>query len=298
MKAVDSSIKIGTVLHTSDWNRRVLGIIKDKVDFGIIHTYPSPCINKNRLKQMNPKDIFKICLGVPAVKDEHRFQEALRLFKEKSGKDVPLAVTEYNGGFVQEKPVPYRHCLGTALLNAELLRIFMKPEHNILMANYWQFCNSYWGMIKSQQDFMKHDYRYPINYIKRPNYYVFELYHKHFGSNLISTDVKCDLYKAKRQSIPYLSVNASTNTNKSKIYLMVINKNLDEIITATIYLKDFIPSGKGEAWVLNGPSIDATNEENPNNVKVVHREFEIKSNPFQFTFEPHSLTAIEIEKMQ
>ena len=151
-------------------------------------------------------------------------------------------------------------------------------------------------MVKSQQDFMKHDYRYPINYIKRPNYYVFELYHKHFDSNLISTDVKCDSYRVKGHSISYLSVNASTDVNKDKIYLMVINKNLDESITATINLKDFTPSRKGRAWILNGPSVDATNEENPNNVKVVHKEFEIKNNPFQFTFEPHSLTAIEIEK--
>ena len=142
MKSVNPSIKIGVVLHTPDWNRNVLGIIKYKVDFGVIHTYPSPGVSQSRLEQMNPRDIFRISLGVPVVKDEHRFQEALRFLKEKSGKDVPLAVTEYNGGFVQEKPVPYRHCLGAALINEELLRIFMKPEHNILMANYWQFCNS------------------------------------------------------------------------------------------------------------------------------------------------------------
>ncbi|MDP2923950.1 MAG: alpha-L-arabinofuranosidase C-terminal domain-containing protein [Candidatus Omnitrophota bacterium] len=308
MKAVDLSIKIGTVFHTKEWDEGVLKIIREKVDFGIIHTYPTPVWGKG-LEQMDTKEIFRISLAIPIYKDEVNFQNTLKLLREKSGRNVPLAITEYNGGFVQSKPVPYRHCLGTALLNAELLRIFMKPEHNILMANYWQFCNGYFGMIKSKTDFIKHDYRYPINYIKRPNYYVFELYHKHFGSNLISTDVKCDSYRVKGHSIPYLSVNASTDAAKNRIYLMVINRNLDESVTAIIDLKDFVPSGKGEAWILNGPSVDATNEENPNNVKVRHIKFKVRSSDpttsnlqlltsFQFTFEPHSLTAIEVDRRQ
>ena len=151
-------------------------------------------------------------------------------------------------------------------------------------------------MIKSQQDFMKHDYRYPINYIKRPNYYVFELYHEHFGSDLIAAEVQCSSYRVKWSSIPYLSVNASKSGDGNIIYLMVINKNMKESITSTIELKDFRLGKQGDAWILNAPSIDAINEENAENVKVVHKKFKIESNPFEFTFEPHSLTAIEIER--
>jgi alpha-N-arabinofuranosidase len=296
MKAIDTTIKIGVVLHHSeDRNRPLLKIVQDKLDFGIIHTYPSSPWGKE-LEQTPPKEIFKRTLAIPVYREGSKFQNILKLLKENANKDIPLSITEYNGGFIQNKPVPYRHCLGTALLNAELLRIFMKPEHNILMANYWQFCNSYWGMVKSQQNFMEHDYRYPITYIKRPNYYVFELYHKHFGSNLIEADIKCDAYKVKGNSVPYLSVNASKSTNGKKVFLMVINKNLEESITATLDLKDFTPKKTGDAWVLNGPSVDATNEEDSNNVKVAHKEIKIEANPFQFTFEPHSLTAIEIRK--
>jgi alpha-L-arabinofuranosidase len=79
---------------------------------------------------------------------------------------------------------------------------------------------------------------------------------------------------------------------------MVINKNMDEAITSLIDLKDFMPPGKANAWILNGPSVDATNEKKVDNVKVTYKEFEIKNNPFEFTFEPHSLTAIEIKKRE
>ena len=165
---------------------------------------------------------------------------------------------------------------------------------------------------------MKHDYRKPIHYIKRPNYYVYELYSKHFGDILIGVDVNsggsytiskraykpikklaqrfvAKSVKGNVRSAPYLSINASKNENGTQVYLIVINKNMDKCITATIEMKDFVPAQECSAWILNGPGIDATNEISPN-VGVTHKKTEIKTNPFKFTFEPHSLTAISIGK--
>lgn len=458
IKAVDPNARVGIVLSGADWNRQVLEIVKDKVSFGIIHTYPSPAWGE-KLEAIPAEDIYKFSLARPMIQDEHSYREALALLKEKAGRDVPLAITEYNGGFVQEKPVPYRHALGTALLNAELLRIFMRPENNILMANYWNFANEYWGMIANG---FNGDYETLTRpYYKRPNYYVFEMYAKHFGDVLLAVDVESDTYDVSRYPflkdlvrrlkagtligrnllpdnwritefagararerdgileidfespeqfnyyhstkpadveqgsyyrlsgyikteglvddagvsleaqdargwtkthsaagtvkvkgdtdwqyvetvydtlpdaravnviarrvgekgplkgkaffkdvklekfvlsvdthIPYLSVNASRSADGDKVYLMVINKNMDEAMTSTIDLKGFVPALKGNAWVLNGPGIDATNEKKHDNVKVTHHEFEIKDTPFEFTFEPHSLTAIEIDRKE
>ena len=75
---------------------------------------------------------------------------------------------------------------------------------------------------------------------------------------------------------------------------MVINKNLDKAEASSIELKDFMPSEDAYAWILNGPSIGATNEEKEDNVIVTRKEFKVEGNRFEFTFEPHSLTAIEI----
>lgn len=313
MKAVDSSVNIGAILNTPDWNRKVLEIIKDKIDFGIIHIYPSPEESDEEIGRMNVKDIFLITLGPVILKEEQNLQETLKLLKEKTGRDIPLAITEYNGGFVQERPVPYRHCLMTALVNAELLKIFMKSENHILMANYWHFCNSYWGMIANGFDA---DYKnFNKSYYKRPNYYVYELYRNHFGDILIKLEVKSGLYNTSEPkrllrsikdwflgmsnteptyAVPYLSVNASKSRNNRRIYLMVINKNIDKSITTNINLGNFIASKMADAWVLNGPMIDCTNEKNHHNVMVRHKAFEIKGDCFQFNFAPHSLTAIEI----
>ncbi|HOX54766.1 MAG TPA: alpha-L-arabinofuranosidase C-terminal domain-containing protein [Candidatus Omnitrophota bacterium] len=291
MKAIDPKIKIGVVLYTDDWNRKLLRIVNDNLDFAIIHLYPTPARGE-RLERMKPENIFEISLGIPIFEYENIFQGSLRLLKKTSGKDVLIAVTEYNGGFAQEKPVPYRYCLGTALLNAELIRIFMEPQNRILMANYWNFVNEYWGMIANDFDGTRKTLY--NNYYKRPNFYVFELYHKHFGDSLLLTKVDSGYYMVENNRIPYLSVNASIDKDKNKVYLMVINKNLQGSITASIELKDFKPSKTGHFWVLNGPSIDATNEVNHNNIRIKDGEFRIDRPIFKFTFEPHSLTAIEI----
>lgn len=285
MKAADPSIKIGVVLHTDEWDKEVMGIIKDKADFGIIHIYPHPDVGDEQIKEMDPGDIFQETLGPSLLKKESYLLKALKITQQASNKNIPLAITEYNGGFWQDEPLPYRHCLGTALLNAELLRVFMKPKNNILMADYWNFVNEYWGMIANGFEQDKDDLHNP--YYKRPNYYVFQLYHEHFGDTLI--DVKANG--------PYLSVNASKGKDGKKLYLMVVNKNMTGNVAASIQFKGY-KAAKARVWVLNGPSVEATNEMNHSEVGVKQADINLgdRQDGFDFVFPPHSLTAIEIGK--
>lgn len=486
MKQVDSTVQLGLNLHhhNQQWDREVLELVADKVDFVTKHIYPPKDLPYwNSTDHLKRNDIYKMILGSLVVQTENQFAEDLNLIYQTTGrKDVSFAITEYNIGLHHSQP-PYRHSLGAALVNADLLRIFLKPENKVLMANYWHLANSHWGMIRAEENFMKHDYSKPVNYIKRPSYYVFELYNKHFGDIMLDVDVESGFYdmseykkymkallrekrneaglegiiykaidkyvpfiaapdqkennnmvdiafidekwrinqytgveieeengmlkleltdieknstiKAVRRLnvlpdsyyrltgfirsemgeenkvfleiagddkrsvaksvfrqdksvengswkyveilyktgpaaesadviigvrgskeilsgkifakdvkvtrnvlpdtiVPYLSVNASRNKKGNKIYLMVINKNLNDAIPALIYLKNFSYSNTADAWILNGPSIDATNEGITDNVKVVHKRFDIANDSFEFTFEPHSLTAIEV----
>lgn len=260
MKEKDPRIMLGAILWglDSEWDRTVIEILKNKIDFAVLHIYPN------------------IELSVLEAKYEKEIIRTSELLKSKSGRDIPLAITEYNLGLTQDNPVPYRHSLAAALTNAELIRIFLKTENNILMAHYWNYINEFWGMVYTNS---------AKDYIKRPNYFVFELYNRHFGDILI---------RAGASPAEYLSVNAGKNNDGTKIYLMVINKNLDKEITCKIQPKDFIPDKTSKAWILNGPSIEATNEKDANNVAVKYQEFSAGEDGFNFTFEPQSLTAIEI----
>jgi alpha-L-arabinofuranosidase len=60
----------------------------------------------------------------------------------------------------------------------------MKPENHILMANFWQFANEYWGMVQGNGP----QGRRPV---KQANFFPYQLYHEHFGDTLIKADVQC-----------------------------------------------------------------------------------------------------------
>ena len=196
MKKIDPSIRLGAILRNQgtyndaelQWTEAILPLIKSDVDFLVTHLYPPWGLSKH-----NPppaEEIYASSLSVPAQVE--RLLEKIRTVTERIvGRALPIAITEFNGGFAGFHNPHYRHCLGTALLNAELLRIFMLPRSGVFMANYWQFANTYWGQIKGQ-----HHYRGGSPHMRRPNYFPYYLYNNHFGTRLVKVDVECERYES------------------------------------------------------------------------------------------------------
>ncbi|MHC4442243.1 MAG: alpha-L-arabinofuranosidase C-terminal domain-containing protein [Planctomycetota bacterium] len=197
MKAVDPKIQLGLVLATvfpnlescnpiGTWPCPVLEGVGSEVDFVIHHCYLPGCTKDHQLP--DPKTLFKIALAGGDQIQEY-YDDMRRVLREKTGRDdIPIAVTEYNGHFVQEKPVPYRHSLGNALVIAEMLRVFMTPRNKICMANFWEFANEYWGQVKGYVH--KGD-----TLLLRPQFYVFELYAQYFGDQLLEAEVDSPTYQ-------------------------------------------------------------------------------------------------------
>lgn len=466
-REVNPDIQLGAVLRELElrdgWNYDIVTLLKEKMDFGAIHIYPITYAENDG--SIAPNELFSIALASP-LQVQHGLKSLGRQLKDLTGKSVPLMITEYNGGFKQERPVPYRHCLGNALLNAELLKTFLTAETPIMGANYWQLVNSAWGALYNPF-YMKNQ----GDYIKRPNFFIFELFRQHFEKNLVQTSVSCPAYLSgslgkvfatrkidekisssdvlKRYSItpddwktsyfrqiaafrsavavnrtkdiltlsfpfkeninfyhikkripinpdrkylltgkiktewptlssgiflnildergwkktlwakstqqitgatdwcdvqvefqpltdakaidiiirrmdgggpahgkawirdvvlqdigpatvfpptPYLSAVASIDDAAKNLSLIVINKNLEKTMTARIRIKNFSFKDTGNSWVVNGTSVDSTNGDGKEHVKITDGIFEIKNNRdyFDFTFEPHSVTALEV----
>lgn len=451
MKAVDSRVKLGAVVATGfprldEWAHPVLSIIRGEVDFVIHHSYVPHYYGEDG--KPPAEELLALALASPDQIQSY-YDDLRRLLRETTGRDnVPIAVTEFNGHFVQEKPVPYRHALGNALLNAEMLRVFLNPRNRILMANFWQFCNEYWGAVKGYVHLGE-------RLVKRPQYFPFELYHHHFGDELIESKVQSPqfeveggygvapakgmgqrrrlvgtpvrpaqrwvlspvegveqrlegdvlavefradsdlnyyharvvvpvkpntLYRlrgyvrteqlvssrgacfqvgdargwlatrsaaitpevtgttdwtpveveyrtlpdtreveilARRleggavsgrawyrdvqvqevlplafPAVPYLAAIAS-RTGRNKLYAMLVNKHLRLPLQVTVRVHGFEPRG-GAVWTLTGDRVDATNEQNPDAVRVVHRAVGRVGRTFTVELPPHSLTALEI----
>ena len=184
MKAVDPRIKLGGLLQNGlwDWNKAVLQGCGKQMDFGIEHTY-TPGSGENMTEE-KARPYLYACVAsdahIQGIYDKLQAQ-----IKEITGRsDMKLCISEYNGWFAQEKPWPMRQCFANALRNAEHLRVMLRPENKILMANFWQFANEYWGMVKGFVDRGQTP-------VKQANFFPYQMYHEHFGDTLVGADVKC-----------------------------------------------------------------------------------------------------------
>ena len=188
IKAIDPMAQFGILTMNSSaterlpWTDEVLRTIKTRPDFAIEHTY-RPGYRANT-GEPDADVMFTALLAAPDQIEAY-YDGLHQTIQRTLGYDLPLAITEYNGSFVQAKPVPYRHCLGTALWNGELLRIFSQPRHKILMANYWQFANSFWGQVKSEGGNAGTGKQ-----MLRPNYFPYKLYHDYFQTRLVESRVE------------------------------------------------------------------------------------------------------------
>lgn len=457
MKAVDPRIKLGAVIATGfpkleKWARPVLKICGSQADFVIHHSYIPRYSDNSEDGKPDAKTLFRAGLAVADQIQAYYDEMNALIWDVTERSDVPVAVTEFNGSFAQERPVPYRHCLGNALINAEMLSVFLRPRNHVLMANFWHFSNDYWGQVKGYV----HTGESPV---KRPQYSPFELYHNHFGTDLLEARVECDTYEtgggwgvapasgrgrrfqlvgtpidlketwkivdcrgvvqriegsdlvaefssdagdvnychgyksmpaepetsyrltawiktegltsgkgacfqitdargivatrscslthdvkgstawtkvvadyttladtnelcvtarrisgagpvsgralfrapqlqkfipAQYGAVPVLSATASRSSDGGKIFLMIVNKNLDTPVQAVVSLTRFSPQ-RARAWLLTGPAVDATNERDPVCVSVRELDLGAVRNNFSVEFPRHSLTAIEVE---
>lgn len=185
MKSVDPNIKLGAVIepprYIGTWSDRVILGTGRFADFYITHSY---VLSYRRNDGVPGADtLFSIALAGTDNQLASYYKKINNLVLELTGRTVPIAVTEFNGGFVQSGPVPYRHTLGDALVNADQIRQLMH-DPNIIMGDYWQYANSYWGMINSSG----------TPDVLRPNYYPFLFYNKHFGDTLLNAQVNVGTY--------------------------------------------------------------------------------------------------------
>jgi len=181
MRAKDQNISIGGHAGTGTpvndpWNATVLKLAGNAMDFFAVHTYVvggSP---------EDPREAMQACM---AVTDQvvAKLADYRKLVRQQTGKDIPLAITEFNAGFIQEKPLPYRFTFGAALFCADYMREMLKPETNVAFANYWQFLNGYWGYVRTKTNGSETKVK------TLAAYPVFVLMGRHTGKTLIDCQV-------------------------------------------------------------------------------------------------------------
>ncbi len=237
------------------------------------------------------KEGWKYLMSQTYINEKYGNAERHKKIANKFGRDTSLIMGEFSGPSAR---------LGGAIYDADYMIYLLNNKYDVFVAN-WNLGlieSNYFGLIK-QDIFQK---KAPV---RRPSFYIQKLFNNHFGENIVASKItdsptfdilEHDTGKFLRlppeKEVP--SLNAIATTGNEKLYLMIINRDLERDIKIKIKLKDFTPKPEATVYVLNGPAVNATNEKNANNVTI--RESTIDAGDFfTCTVEKHSVTVIELK---
>jgi alpha-N-arabinofuranosidase len=182
IRQVDAGVKLGLPLWTFEKaSRRILREVGPLVDYIVHHTYSVQYAGNLTSSPELADRIARACMAAP-----DQFEQNLKAFhqeiREEVGRDMPIGITEYNASIKSKKPHIYRKSLAAGLFCVDYAFKMMKPENNILLANYWQIFSGYWGSFSYKGGALSDI---------RPPYFCYRLVGDHIQDNMVATTVKC-----------------------------------------------------------------------------------------------------------
>lgn len=238
MKAVDPSIRLigaeinqfsfsteeGATTNFGTWDETwFVDFLKangDMVDIVSFHRYPFPLSSVS-----GPPSVAE--LSANAQEWDKIIIHARELILEHTGRDLPIAVTEFNSAYdksVGGEATPDSHL--NAIWMADVLGRMIKQD--VFMANVWALTakGGYGGLgIIGQSDVF-------------PSYYTYQMY-KMFGDELVYSSSDEDS----------LSIYAAKRSEDGTLTLMVVNLSAEAKEKALVIADQ--PTARGEAWLFD-----------------------------------------------
>lgn len=189
IRKVDPTIRLGGHFSTGTgwqdpWNTALLRRNGHQLDFIALHPYAT-VVEQAARANAYPELILKSALAAPdqtgaLLREYHANTRRL------TGRDIPIALTEYNMLWIDTRSPQGMLSYGPALYCADLIRVMQQKENNIAFANQWQFVNGYFGFV--------HGGRWkegrPLNpWHKLPGYWLYRLWGSHFGTEQVGVAV-------------------------------------------------------------------------------------------------------------
>lgn len=295
-------------------NLGVLSEGKHRISFSFINDI---CLGKGKDRNISLRNVYISNGGGWKIffdcHDEYSILFRSNVKVEKSLKQIKkyltefgfkgeIAITEGNvnyglvGGFDGEQ-TKNAVKLKSALFVAGMLNSFIREE--IWMFNYWNlYTPGYYGFFR------------PGGY-RIPSYYVFDMYSRNFGKYLVdvhyvspkledSNELK---FLTENESVDALDIVGSLNAKGSKLFLMLINRSSISSFDAIINLTKFnVDLGKKVIVRTlvdsDGSGMEADNESNPYNVKILETSFISSTKQINFSIPAHTLVNLEISLLE
>lgn len=183
MHAVDPTLRIGAVLDNdlsdpwTPWTRTVIAGVAKDADFLITHLY-YPSVTDADAPGLPIPAVFRAAFTAPRQL-AGRLNDLRGFIRATAGRDVPLAITEFNANFSLREPA-LRFSLGAAVMSTDLTLMLLE-QPSIDCAHYWQILDSYWGTVATTGTALR----------IRPAHLTQTLLQRHLGSERLACQIAC-----------------------------------------------------------------------------------------------------------
>jgi len=329
MKQADPNIKIGAIggenyqnyslIGYPNWDQTVLSRAGNYIDYLAVHNAYAPLNFVENFTDV--RTTYSALLAAPIAIGQNlkTLSDQIDRYAGSRAPQIRLAVTEWGPFFNPFFSLYVLHVrtLGSALFVASTLKTFIESPRTDI-ANAFALLDigpSAWLGPKG------------TGFYPTAPFYALQMFTQHFGTQLVSSFVVSPTYSsppigvvAPQLNVPYLDIVSSLSDDGKTLYIMAINKHFDQPIRATVWLNGFTPSPSGTAWALIGTGIDANTGTDfppglyfpqmqdalnprfyigsPSEVLIVRAPQAQFGQTFTFTFQPHSVTALELRKAE
>jgi alpha-N-arabinofuranosidase len=181
--------------------------------------------------------------------------------------------------------------LEDALVVALHLNAFIRHAKSVRLANFTSMMTAI-GI--NYPNLAKTDNPVLLNSI----FFPFELYSRTCGQLALDVFYSGDTFSGTYLGRTYtgirtLDVTATLDESHKKLVVYVVNQNKKDVMETTISLSSGQFAGNVQVFIVNGPDIKSGNTvEKPNQVGMHEVTRKVSGKSFDFTFEPHSVTAL------
>jgi len=271
--------------HKTEWVERTQLMLEqagDRIDYMAIHCYA----------HLHLDDPFETYMAYATDLNERltAFEGLIKAVSLERGikHNISIAVDEWavmRFNFRQKMVLN----LEDAVVTSQYLNAFIRHSASVRMANFPLMLWSVGINLGRPTD----------SVLLETTFYPVELYSRTCGQRALDVDWGGDTFSGtylnrEYKGIRMLDVAATLDESGKKLVVFVINQSKEKSMETTISLASGKFSGSVKASVINGPDLKSENtDEKPNQVITRETNHKASGQSFTFTFEPHSVTALE-----
>jgi alpha-L-arabinofuranosidase len=276
MRSVDNTIKFvasGSSYYEStgqwtEWNRKVLTGLGDMIDYISIHRYWENSPDYYTFMGQSAMD-FEEKIRIPAAEIEA--VKAMKDFKNP----IYISFDEwgiFGSNFLSVLPIA--QCFNSFIRHADIVK----------MTNFTMMTS----LLNTDKD---------KGSFKTPLFYTFKLFSNNCLGNSLDTYVECDTFNTEKyKGIPYLDVTAAYSIETNTVFINVVNRHNNNLITADIIINSGSLTGKAEATLIDCDSLtEPFTFDKQEQYKPVTTDIKIDENKITYSFPAHSFTQIKVK---